>query len=286
MNEALISQAVTAVGVFIAAVTLVSTVAMYFYRMQYDRALKMKSQLTVFENHIVRLAEMLDRDFADDIASTVVDESRFDEFFKSLYDALPDSDEFQKRADEFIDKVGIFPVIHTKGTKVYEDLLSRTADIASCYRQSYPALFRVMWTSHTLFSLALRNYRREARDEGNWQEILSGTYFAKGEFSSVRRLRIEFAAHLRRTYLRFPEGMLDALLHMNHLVMKAYLDLSPLRLTRQATREKRVDMQPMEATQEYAQDLVHARVGLETILSRDDQLTYEEIIERFERAVS
>ena len=165
--------------------------------------------------------------------------------------------------------------------------MAEVARIASSYRGTYPGLFRVLWTVYKLFDAMPRWFLETGRDEGAWKSILSGPEFLETRFASVTELRAAFAQALIQRMMGINYGnVMNTLYDIVFLVVTSYGKFSPWKLSHQSTREKDAKMQPMEQSKSYSEYLVHARIALDTVLTRDDMLSYEDLVSTYEREIA
>jgi hypothetical protein len=292
VNWTTISQIAAAIGVLIAATSLVIGLVRYRSDKRREYVYALRSTIFFSKPACHNLWRLLRYDYAYEIAFSVAQSSTMKTTLGEIYhryiDPQKGSDGPDNTLDTYLEKQfpPIYVPIHTELVQTFGKLSSDLGQRVEPYRFDYPSLTRVLSTVNEVFIEFEASTRDYVRDEKVWSELILNhceDEEQKARTNSVEELQDKLAQSLVNEWFESGQPQLETLADLvtiEEMVTASYLakpNADLLAVGRTEAQQKFVNPEEFE---NHSDNLQEAYKGLQYVLSGADLRKYLDLVHR------
>lgn len=299
-----VAQIATAVGALIGAGSLVAGFVLYRRTKRDAYAASLRQAIADSRANAAVLRGLLTYEVMNEISGAVVYSRDLELVTEQIYGGYFEPSAEAREESELKQFLDIhFPTItvpiRTRSVELAEARLAELARVIAPFQSDHPGLFRVVNGLGTLFRNSLDQIKAAVRDEKSWEKIIPSLHSGRvwkpavrdalrEQITSVHRFRAElhqvFVALLMDA-VQEPRAVIGDVAELLDLVADAYLRQTEIGLERFA-KGSPTELTPIAETGSVTDDLREAERALTSILSREEALSFREIVTRAEQRMS
>ena len=203
---------------------------------------------------------------------------------KNIRDKAKKSAKIKTAANELAELADAIPVsCTTNATERLENTVYKMKECSLDFAGKYMGLsYLTDAIAHLLLQL-LYKYKKMMLD--SWDTVFTFLFAIKEAPNTVEQFKMELCRHL----VGIPNAILQkhdqkdiaSTCVMSQIVIDAYLSKSQFFLTKQKFKEKRIKLTPQDKIDNYPDTFKEAQKSFRSILSRDDEIKYSNLVQDF-----